>query len=565
MEDRRKYRSRHGTCLLFFLTILMERRDLLKWSPLALAAAAGPLPLEGQPAPPSSSGIHDVRGFGATGDGKTVDTPAINKAIEAIAGAGGGVLLFPAGTYVCFTIRLKSHVDLYLAPGCTILAADSPKPGDSSGYNGGTYDPAEPNDPWTPYQDYGHNHWRNSLFYAENEHDFSVAGPGLIFGKGLSHGSTGTRGGYFPFVAEQRGVGNKTFAFKNCHNVILRDLKVLKGGHFVLLATGVDNLTVDNLLVDTERDGFDIDCCRNVRVSNCTVNSPWDDAICPKSSYALGYARPTENVTIANNYVTGTYELGSVIAGTWMKFPADSRLGRNGRIKCGTESNGGFRNITISGNVIEGCKGIALESSDGAYLEDIAITGNTMRDITDAPLFLRLNRRNRNPKETLRPGTLRRILIANLVSYNSASTTSSIFSGIPSNSIEDVKLSNCFFGLAAPHGSARDEADMQQWAATQVPELETDYPELLRFGRTPSKGFFIRHLRNLEMSHVEIAPTYPDPRPAFQLEDVERADFFAITAPRQENFALRNVSDFRLAWSRAAKDTTLEAADHVDL
>src|ERR1700712_1347347 len=149
-------------------------------------------------------------------------------------------------------------------------------------------------------------------------------------------------------LRSRRGVGNKAIALKNCFNVTLRDFSILKGGHFALLPTGVNNLTIDNLLVDTDRDGFDIDCCKNVRVSNCTVNSPWDDAICPKSSYALGYARSTDDVTITNCYVTGTYELGSVIAGTWKKFADDFRVSRNGRIKCGTESNGGFRNLTIS-------------------------------------------------------------------------------------------------------------------------------------------------------------------------------------------------------------------------
>ena len=548
----------------------MQRRDLIKLSPLALVGAVGHVSFsEAQTEAHGTEALYNVRTFGATGDGKTVDTPAINKAIEAVAAAGGGTLVFPAGTYMCFTIRLKSNVDLYLSRGCTILAADSPKPGETTGYNGGTYDAAEPNDPWTPYQDYGHNHWRNSLFYAEGQHDFSVLGPGLIHGKGLSHGSPGKRGDYVAFVAEQACVGNKAFALKNCRNVILRDFSLLKGGHFALLATGVDNLTLDNLLIDTDRDGFDIDCCRNVRVSNCTVNSPWDDAICPKSSYALGYARSTDHVTIANNYVTGCYELGSVLAGTWKHFAEDAHVPYNGRIKCGTESNGGFRNITITGNVIEGCKGIALESSDGAYLEDIAITGNTMRDIFDAPLFLRLNRRNRNPKETLRKGTLRRVLISNLVSYNSAASTSSLISGVPDNWIEDVKVSNCYFGhtglpkqMHANWGEV--SKPMPDWHNIQVPEIEDAYPELLRFGPTPCNGFFIRHLHNLEMSHVEIAPSNPDPRPAFWLEEVRRADFFAITAPRQENFALHNVSDFRLLWSRAANDVTLsEAADKL--
>lgn len=536
----------------------MRRRDLLKLSPAALAVTVGHVSLaEAETAPHSNEAVYNVRRYGATGDGKTIDTPAINKAIEAVNAAGGGTLVFPAGTYMCFTIRLKSNVELYLSSGCTILAADSPKPGQTTGYNGGTYDKALPNEPWTPYQDYGHNHWRNSLFYAENEHDFAVTGPGLIYGRGLSHGSPDVRGGYFPYVAEQAGVGNKAFALKNCHNVILRDFKVLKGGHFALLATGVDNMTLDNLLVDTDRDGFDIDCCRNVRVSNCTMNSPWDDGICPKSSYALGHPRSTDNVTISNNYVTGWYELGSVVAGTWKKFADDAGVPRNGRIKCGTESNGGFRNITITGNVIEGSHGIALESADGAYLEDIAITGNTMRYIMDAPLFLRLCRRNRGPAATMRPGRVRRVLISNLVSYNSASTTSSLFSGIPENLIEDVKMSNCYFDHRGMPQELREHGGtkpMPDWRTIKVPELETHYPEVGSFGPTPSNGFFIRHLKNLEMSHVEIAPQGTDPRPAFWLEDVHRADFFAITAPTQKNFALHDVTSFRLGWSRAGKD-----------
>jgi len=544
----------------------MHRRDLLKASPLVLASTVGHVALAQSPiAPTAAEAIYDVRKFGATGDGKTVDSPAINKAIEAVAAAGGGVLVFPAGTYVCFSIHLKSHVDLYLERGCTILAADSPKPGETTGYNGGTYDAAEPNDPWEKYQDYGHNHWHNSLLWAENEHDFGIYGTGLLYGKGLSFGSGGTRGDYPTYKAEQAGVGNKAIALKNCHNVILRDFSIWKGGHFALLATGVDNMTLDNLLIDTDRDGFDIDCCRNVRVTNCTVNSPWDDGICPKSSYALGYARSTDNVTIANNFVTGVYELGSVYAGTWKRFPDDARVSRNGRIKCGTESNGGFRNITITGNVLEGCKGISLETSDGAYLEDIAITGNTMREIIDAPLFLRLNRRNRGPQETMRPGTLRRLLISNIVSHDSASSTSSLFSGIPENLIEDVKLSNCYFGhRGLPKdmriGWGESSKPMPDWHTIKVPEIEDAYPELLRFGPTPCNGFFIRHLKNLEMSHVEVAPQAPDARPAFWLEDVQRADFFAITAPLQPNFSLHNVKDLRIAWSRAAKDTTLANA-----
>ena len=124
--------------------------------------------------------------------------------------------------------------------------------------------------------DYSHNHWPKSLFYAENIHDFSIVGPGLIHGKGLSLGQGGTRGDYAGFKAEQPGAGKKAISLKNCRNVLLRDFSILKEGHFAILATGVDNITIDNLMIDTDRDGMDIDCFRNVRVSNCTVNSPWD-------------------------------------------------------------------------------------------------------------------------------------------------------------------------------------------------------------------------------------------------------------------------------------------------
>ncbi len=539
-----------------------RRRDLLKMSPIAVAAAASTIGRTALAQAPEAStqATFNVRTFGAAGDGKTVDTPAINKAIDAVAAAGGGTLIFPAGTYICFTIRLKSKVDLYLSRGCTVLAADSPKPGETTGYHGGTYDPAGPAQPWEAYQDYGHNHWPNSLFYGENISDFSITGPGLIHGKGLSHGTASTRAGYANFVAEQAGVGNKAIALKNCRNVLLRDFSVLHGGHFAVLATGVDTLTLDNLLVDTERDGFDIDCCHNVRVSNCTVNSPSDDAICPKSSYALGYARTTENVTIANCFVTGAYELGSLIDGTWKK---SARGHGNGRIKCGTESNGGFRNIAISNCVLEGSKGIAIETADGALVEDIAISNITLRDTDDAPIFLRLSRRNRGPAETMRPGCLRRVLISNLVSFNSSSVAAPILSGIPSNLIEDVKIDNCYLanaGLPAMLGSGASAKPFPEWHTVQVPENEDGYPDPNRFGATPSKGFFIRHLKNLEMSHVEIASPTPDPRPAFWLEDVHRADFFAVTAAKQPNFALRNVSDLRIFWSRATKDTTLDQA-----
>jgi polygalacturonase len=538
------------------------RRDFLRTGGIGMAAAAIPAVSfaaaaeDGKPAASPASAIFNVRAFGATGDGKTLDTAAVNKAIEAAAAAGGGVVLFPAGSYLCFSIRLKSHVHLHLEEGSVLIAADSPRSGETTGYNGGVYDAADPKTEWDAYQDYGHNHWHNSLIWGEGIHDFSITGTGLIWGRGLSFGGDRLipRGDYPIYKAEQPGVGNKAIAMKNCHNVLLRDFAMLKCGHFALLLTGVDNLTIDNLKIDTDRDGMDIDCCQNVRVSNCTVNSPWDDGICPKSSYALGYARPTRNLTITNCWVTGTYELGSVLDGTFKKFAPDFHVSRTGRIKCGTESNGGFINVTISNCIFEGCHGYALETVDGALMEDITITNTTMRDLASGPIFMRLGARLRGPKEAARVGTLRRVLISNLACYNAPQNNCSVLSGIPGYSIEDVKLANIYIETAGG-GTA-------EMARIQPPEMENMYPEPSMFGLMPASGFFMRHMRNVEMSHVEIANTTPDARPAFYLADVERADFFAVTAPRSPDgaFALHGVKNLRIGWSRAAADTTLATA-----
>ena len=481
----------------------MQRRDLLKLSPLALAGTVGHVSLlEAQTEAPAAQAAYNVRTYGATGDGKTVDTPAINKAIDAVAAAGGGTLVFPAGTYLCFTIHLKSNVELYLSRGCTILAADSPKPGETTGYNGGTYDAAEPNDPWTPYQDYGHNHWRNSLFYAENQHDFSIIGPGLIFGKGLSHGSersiaaTTTTSLPSSLASATRPSRSRTAATFCCATSACSRAATSR-----VLATGVDNLTLDNLLIDTDRDGFDIDCCRNVRVSNCTVNSPWDDGICPKSSYALGYARSTENVTIANNFVTGTYELGSVIAGTWKKFADDAQVPRQRphQVRHRIE-----RRLPQHHHHRQRHRRLARASRSKPPTAPTSKTSPSPATRCATPSTRRSSCASTAatavPRRRMRPGTLRRIVISNLVSYNSAASTASILSGIPENLIEDVKLSNCFFGHEGLPKTMRTH-----WARApgnrcptgtrfRFRRSKTPTPSCCSFGPTPTHGFFVRHL-----------------------------------------------------------------------
>jgi polygalacturonase len=491
--------------------------------------------------------VFNVREYGAKGDGKSLDSSAINQAIEAAANSGGGTVVFPAGAYLCYSIHLRSKVELSLGMGCTILAADPPSQGEKG------YDLAEPNQQWESYQDFGHNHWHNSLIWGENLEDVAIQGQGLIWGKGLSRGE-----GPGP-VAETAGVANKAIALKNCRNVLLRDFSILHGGHFGILATGVSNLTVDNLKIDTQRDGIDVDCCRNVRISNCTINSPWDDAICLKSSFALGYACDTEMVTISDCMVSGSYQEGAVLDASFKRFPPTSDVDRNGRIKFGTESNGGFKNITISNCVFDGCFGVAILSVDGALIEDVTVSNITMRGTVASPIFLRLGSRMRGPAG-VPVGKIRRVNISNIVSSSESSQICSMIAGIPGHPVEDVRISNIL--VQHPGGGTRKDA------ALQLAEKEKEYPEPTMFGATPAHAFYIRHAKNIEISDFKVLARDKEERPCFILDDVEGVEFSNIKFPKEQaapRFVLTNVTDFSVIRSGPVPDTTIKETKREEI
>lgn len=539
--------------------LIPQRRTLLQ---AAAALACGSL--SGAALAQEKPLQFNVRNHGARGDGVTLDTEAINRAIEAAAAAGGGTVVFPAGNYLSFSIRLKSRVFLHLDAGAVLIGADP-------AVHKGAYDSPEPN-PWDMYQDFGHSHWHNSLIWGENLTNIGITGPGMIHGRGLTHSGPGARrklgagdmpaslGGSDPhgektgadqeFGAEMKGKGNKAIGLKNCRNVILRDFTIFNGGHFAVLATGVDDLTFDNLKVDTDRDGFDIDCCRNVRVSNCVVNSPNDDAICLKSSYALGKPRFTENVTITNCQVSG-YDLGTFLDGTFGRTQqqAPDRDGVTGRIKLGTESNGGFRNITISNCVFERSRGLAIETVDGGVIEDMTVDNLAMRDLTSAPLFVRLGRRMRAPEGTP-VGAVRRVNISNVVVSNADPRFASSVTGVPGYPVEDVRISNVH--IVHQGGGTRAQAERE------MPENEASYPDPSMFGITSAHGLFARHVNNLELHHCSFVAARPDLRAGLMLHKVNGAVIERTRvsrAPGAVAVALRDVTDLEIENCPGLKDT----------
>jgi polygalacturonase len=468
----------------------------------------------------------DIRDFGAVGDGVTVDTAAIRAAIGA-AGPGDSIV-FPAGRYLSFSIPLKSGVHLYLAQGCTLEAADPAR-------HNGQYDPAEPN-PWDLYQDFGHSHWCNSLIYGIGVEDVSISGPGLIDGRGLTREGPGSRwkkqAGEFPLsmkglspealailspeVSEMAGLGNKTLAFREARNVVLRDFTILNGGHFALLATGVDDLVVENLFVDSNRDGLDIDNCRRVIVHGCRVNTPNDDAIVLKAGYSLGQKRPTEDVLISDCQVSG-FDLGTLYDGTRGRTQrlAPDRDRVTGRIKLGTESSGDFRRIRIENCTFERSRGLAIETVDGGIIEDVTVSNLTMREITTAPIFLRLGARLRAP-EGATPGSLRRVRISNVSAEGIFGDYCALIMGMDSHAIEDVTLEN----IRLSYNGGGTDTDAER----QIADLDDAYPEPSMFGRTPAWGLWTRHVKGLKLVNVEMEVTAPDPRPQTVFESTDQVD-----------------------------------------
>jgi hypothetical protein len=462
--------------------------------------------------------VYDVRKFGAIGDGKTLDHDAINKAIDAAAAAGGGTVYVGPGKYLCGSLHLKSNINLHLDMGAEIIGAPQ---------EANAYDEIEPfsqgqvNGQPIAYQDGGHCYFHNSLIWGENLENVAITGLGRINGGGLvrSDGLLDRLSGFSNFGKANPSappkpdkpvrLGNKAIALKLCRNVTIKDVTIFHGGHFAILVTGCNGMTVDNVTMDTDRDGIDIDCCQNSMVSNCRINSPQDDGLCPKATFALGKQVPTENLVITNCIVSGWQE-GTLLDGT-MK-PSRSH---NGRIKLGTESSSGFRNITISNCVFRDCKGLALEEVDGAAMEDITINNLTMINVPDYAIYITTGRRNRTPGLTA-PSRAKNILISNVVATGVGPMSGIQIMGLPDVPVEGVRIDGV--RMESVGGGTKEQADRL------APELGPGYPEPSRVGVLPAYGVFARHAKDLELANIHVSYAKPDLRSALMCVDVKGLD-----------------------------------------
>ncbi len=410
-------------------------------------------------------GLFNVREQGAGGDGERLDTKAIQQAIDACAGAGGGTVYLPPGRYLCGTIFLKSHVGLYLERGAVLLGSKNLE-----------------DYPVTvaQYRSYTDNYTQRSLLHGENLEDVGLAGGGVIDGQGASF-----QGLYKVRPYLLRLVG--------CRRVAVSEVTLKDSAMWVQHYLACENVSIRGVTVasrvNANNDGIDIDCCDRVRIADCDVSSG-DDAIVLKSTSA----RACRNVTIANCVLS--------TAGNALQL--------------GTESNGGFQNIAISNCAIYDTRlaGLALEIVDGGVLDRVNVSNITM-DKVGAAVFVRLGNRARPFQEgAARPGVgrLRNVLVSNVQATGAGKTGCSI-TGLAGHAIENVSLENV--RIFCEGGGTREDG------RRAVPEVPDKYPEFSMFGVLPAYGFYCRHVRKLTFHNVEVYAPKDEERLPLVTDDVE--------------------------------------------
>lgn len=437
---------------------------------------------------------------GAARDGVTLDTRAIQSAIDKCAAAGGGQVVLTPGRYLTGTLRLRDRVTLMLEGGAVLLGStrleDYPVLHDS-------------------IPSYTCNYTDRCLIRADAASDVAIRGAGTIDGNGTA------------FQGEYK-VRPYLIRFIGCRGVHVDGVTLQNSAMWVQHYLGCEDVLIDAVRVRSRRDrvnndGIDIDSCSRVRISNCDIDSG-DDAVTLKATTSS----PCRDVVVTN----------CVISTLCSAF------------KLGTESNGGFDNIVFTNSAIYSTRiaGIALEMVDGGALGRVNISNIVMRD-TAYPIFLRLGNRARpvNAGDS-RPGmgSFAGVMIRGIDAESNRPVTSSI-TGIPGSAIEDVLLEDIRLTMAG--GGAAFPSNKE------VPEKIDAYPESSMFGTLPAYGLYCRHVRGLTLNRISFRTAKPDARPALVADDVEGFSVTGVNGPGSPLLDFCNVRRARIRETQPADPT----------
>ena len=441
---------------------------------------------------------YNVVDFGAVNDTTVLSTAAIQRAVDDCSKAGGGRVVVPAGIYKIGTLVMRSHVNLHLEQGATLYGSTRLE----------DYRPLK-----TDYVSLRTQTATVQLIYADGVEDVTISGYGTIDGRGrafkkLSWNDEGiTRPHLLRFI-QSRDIRIENITLRNsacwmqhylaCDRLQISGIKVVNRNNY-------------------NNDALDLDGCHDVVVTGLIADSD-DDAITLKSTSP----RLCENIRIADCVVSSHCNA----------------------VKLGTETNGGFRNINISGIVVKpssnqqekffgqwrGTSAISLEIVDGGTMENVSLSDFTVEG-TESPIFIRLANRGRGYKlrggdgtlsgngndDTIAElipidhvGTIRGLHLTNISVRNAGPVGCSI-TGLSNHPVEDVWLTN----ITIHHQGGITQADLPKIDEALQDEKEKEYPEATMWGNLPAKGFYIRHARRINFQNVEVTTAEPDARPEF--------------------------------------------------
>ncbi len=449
---------------------------------------------------------YNVRSFGASGSGKTLDTGYIQNAIDE-ASVHGGVVIFPTGTYLSGTIYLKSNVTLKLQKGATLL---------------GSPDLAQYPENLPDYKFFRKGIIKRALIYAENLENVTIQGEGTIDGQGYAFKEPEDKN------VSSYSVRPYVIWMIRCRKVRVEGIRLQNSALWMQHYLGCEKVYIRGIEVynhsNKNNDMMDIDGCKDVIISDCRGDTD-DDGITLKSTHA----QPNENITITNCIISSHCNA----------------------IKCGTESNAGFKNITISNCIIRpsedreviygkpnGISGISLEVVDGAEMNGVNIS-NIIMDGPAVPLFIRLGNRARGYDQTLpKPeiGSIQNINISNVTAFNAQKYGSSI-TGIPGHPVKNISLDNIRIFYSG--GGVKADID------NVVDEKEKSYPEATMFGVLPAYGMFVRHAENIDFNNIHFYMESEDMRPPYWLEDVKSCSILNARADVYTETSFINTSDIQ--------------------
>jgi Glycosyl hydrolases family 28 len=449
-----------------------------------------------------------VKDFGVAADGKTLDTAAIQKAIDEVASAGGGKVTVPKGTYLCGTLVLKDNLTLHLEDGAEILGTE-----DLTQYKN-----------LDPFKDGLGAEVGTAFVTIIDAKNVTIEGKGTFNGNGAAVAKTKS------FKGEGWGFRPMLFRVVRGKNITVRDVTFRDSASWTTNYFQCDGVKIANVKIDSHvaphNDGINIDASQNFSIDNCDVHSG-DDALVLKSTTDI----PCRNITATN-----------------LKLRSNQ-----GAIKLGTESLGGFENIRVSKCEIRDTRngGIKILCVDGGTLQNVVVEDIVMDNVR-TPIFVRLGARLKTFREgdQKKPASAMKNVVIRNVKANAAADAqimppSGIFiTGIPGGAIEDLRLENIDIALAG--GGASDDA------RAVVEEKIDVYPEINRFGKTlPAFGVFLRHARGVKLDNFTFTLDAADHRPALVAEDVTRLEIsgwkIPATAPGATLIRLAYVQDATLS------------------